>query len=418
MGGVVPCSSCLMCTTHRCSSFLAVYEHNWSTGKMFLVYLQAGWTEHDYDTPVMIYPSEVSDHIADSMIQICNEPLVLGGPETAVIQASRFCLPYGRSTIGKPQVEAPLVRLVLMPCELAENASSRKSADFAVVFFTSHVLGGARTYYKLLSMLSVDHPVASLNAVRVPGVYDKVVACLGQDPTAWLRTSINFIGSSLCGIYFGRAPQLYRLVVCPEKLAKLKASSVDNSSNGEAFVSTNDIITACLGCLVGARLMHMAVDFKQRFVDIGDDCVGNYETTVQLDDRYLKTPLAVRHAVTAISDRCAALDGVEGEVGAVMGRNEPLAALPAWWQFPFTRHAKITNWVTSTKQLVLPGCQQVFHTPAGDDPIKMYKMCPFEIVIVFRMNAEQTGVVVVSKLFSKQDYVNALPVVDFRDDFV
>lgn len=313
-----------------------------------------------------------------------------------------------------------------MPCVLAEGAKSQKKADCAVVFFSSHALGGARTHYRMLSMLSVDQPTVSLNAVRVPGIQERVSTCLGQDSATWLKTSINHIGSALRGIYFGGSPQLYRLVVCPEKLASLKRSSVASSSGGQQFVSTNDILTSCLSCRVGAAVTHMGLDLKRRFLDIRDDDVGNYEATVLLDFNSVKTPLAVRAAVQSIGERCALWDkssdqdaaGSSPKVGGtVLGRKKPLAVLPAWWKFMFTRHAKITNWVAVTKDLVLPGCQQVCHSPTCDDPAKMNSMLPYDLAVVFQINPGQTGVAVMSRSYSKQEYVRALPVVDFGHDF-
>lgn len=368
---------------------------------------------------MLIHPTEVSDDLADSMLQVCTEPLLLCGPTTVGKQTSRFCLPYGMSTVGKPHAEAPLVRLALMPCRLEDKTKSDKSADIAVVFFTSHVIGGAHTHYKLLSMLSIDQPAESLTAVRVPGVYERANDCLGQDARAWLRSSLNHLGSAICSLCFGREPQLYRLVVCPEKLAKLKASG-----SGKQFVSTNDILTSCLGCLVGAAVTQITVDLRQRpgFEAVEDNYVGNYETTVLLDYDAVKSPSAVRNTIMSINQRCTASDSVNmseqhASVGGTGEGSEPLAVLPAWWKFPFTRHAKITNWVSVARDLVLPGCQQGAHFPAGDDPGKMNALVPYDIVIAFRLNKGQTGLAVISRLFSKEDYIRALPVVDLRHDF-
>ena len=70
----------------------------------FLACMQAGWTEYDNGTPVMIYPTEVSDTAVDSMLYVRTSPLVLCGEyESVATQVSRFCLPYGKSTIGKHQ---------------------------------------------------------------------------------------------------------------------------------------------------------------------------------------------------------------------------------------------------------------------------------------------------------------------------
>ena len=340
-----------------------------------------------------------------------------------------------------------------MPCKLADNAKSQRTADCAVVLFTSHVLGGARTHYRLLHMLSADQPVVSLKATRIPGIYSRSIACLGQDADSWTKTSINHIGSALCSLFAGKPPQIYRLVVCPVKVANAKAkaiaeaeaSSVAGSSmSGQQFVSTNDILVSGLACLVGAEVTQMMLDLQPRFADIGEDDIGNYETNILLDYSSAQTPLVVREAVNNINELCRAgahdrcdnncsssrgssgsgTDATETSpsAGEALRRGKEmhrklLAVLPPWWKFWCSRHAKITSWVAGARELVLPGCKAVCHSPAGDDPAKLRSMVPYDLIIVFRLSAGKTGLAVVSRSFSKEDYINALPVVDFGHAF-
>lgn len=394
-----------------------------------------------------MHPSKTTDDHADSMFTVCNSPLQLCGSETAAKQVSKFCLPYGLSTVGKPQAEAPLVRLALMPCELVDSSKSSKTADIALVLFTSHVVGGARTHYNMLNMLSVGQPVFSFDAVRVKGVYEKTLACLGQSVRDWATKSLNHIGSALLSLKFGGEPKLYRFAVCPEKLAAIKKSSLESYSSEagqkESFVSTNDIITSGLARLVGAELMQVTVDMRQRpgFSEVRDDCVGNYEAQILLDYESVKSPVASRRAIRTLNGRCAAApsladfakrsqqnhdlgNGQESSGAGVDAAKtgfgklyEPLARVPAWWKFPFSRHAKITNWANVAKDMVLPGCQRVVHFPAADDPDRLHKIVPYDIVLVFRLGPGQTGLAVVSRKFSKEDYLKALPLIDLGHDY-
>jgi hypothetical protein len=133
----------------------------------------AGRVARDDDgSLVILYPTHVSDELAESLVQEApaglHAELLAHSPE-ALHSSTPSSIPCGPGVVGCLQSQAPLARVVLVPCR-RDDASRQQNggADFALFFFMSHILGGASTHYRLLGMLNeteqVSYPLCDVNA--------------------------------------------------------------------------------------------------------------------------------------------------------------------------------------------------------------------------------------------------------------
>lgn len=98
-----------------------------------------------------------------------------------------------------------------------------------------------------------------------------------------------------------------------DKVKRLKAEAAA-ASDDVGFVSTNDVLMSSLGKLTGARLMFMAVNFRDRVHGIVDSDAGNYESLMMFDEGVYKSPAGFRTALNAMKEKVAV--GENGETSS------------------------------------------------------------------------------------------------------
>lgn len=157
----------------------------------------AGRLVYDQGKPVIVYPSTITDDIvstveADGTLLQINPPEINLNASMSMVEqgkvAAKADIPWGYAAIGDK--DAPLARLVVVPCRNADGTPADTSAggamDFCVLFAVSHVAGDGHTYYRLLSMFSSEQPVEALNSTRTLGMNEQTTKVLGYNGMEWM----------------------------------------------------------------------------------------------------------------------------------------------------------------------------------------------------------------------------------------
>jgi hypothetical protein len=241
----------------------------------------------------------------------------------------------------------------------------------------------------------------------------KVQAVTGIDEL-WHRTSLSHMASVMYKWATTPNAQLHVFLVDHARVDAQKAAVAALPEGESAKISTNDVLTSAFGRTVHARLLQMVVNWRGRLAGIGVRHAGNYESRLLLDEGGgYGTPQRVRAALAA-AERAGSLQGAaaagEKSTGArsCTWRAQPM---PLWLSFFRHRHARMTSWVRCQRPLNLPGCTFVAHTPAGDLSV-LLRYIPYDLMIVFRVQPAQLGVMVLSREFSRDHYLQHMPLKD------
>mmetsp|Transcript_87051 Transcript_87051/g.244123 ORF Transcript_87051/g.244123 Transcript_87051/m.244123 type:complete len:401 (+) Transcript_87051:74-1276(+) len=193
---------------------------------------------------------------------------------TAHIKDIGFCLvkkglPYTRFTVAR------------------KDASS-----WALVFSLSHTVADGYTYYKILSMLSMNEEITHLIPTRKHSIVPALKKAVGARESDISLGAAPLLMNYVCNLVFGGKPRVRAFYVDANKVQEAKARS-----SGTDFVSTNDVLTAFWGRLTGARLLEMPMNFRGRLHDLKADDAGNYQGCILFSNADCADPANIRRAL-------------------------------------------------------------------------------------------------------------------------
>jgi hypothetical protein len=221
-----------------------------------------------------------------------------------------------------------------------------KSGGFTMCVSLCHVIADGATFYRLYGMLSESAEVCSLVPARVMAFDEEVKRNL-------IFTKIPHSPLALASIVklimFGHSFNAKTYVVDEQWVARRKtavASSVSaaaDSNTSAPFVSTNDILTSWLCVITEVDFAGMAVNFRNRMLDITSDHVGNYVELVLYRRADCAHPLQIRRSLATF-------------------KSESNTFLTAWEQWEWNGLV-LTNWASLYEDVQLEGCEHVCHLP-------------------------------------------------------
>jgi len=204
--------------------------------------------------------------------------------------------------------------------------------EYVLVFSLCHLVGDGFTYYKILSMLSDESKIESLQVERIENFEDTIDENIGRQETKmfqspWLLTRI--LVQSMVSPTF----QVSASYVDQEKIEKAKKEAKDRNRDTDPnfFISTNDIITSSVAMESGADGLFMALNCRERLKGATKSHAGNYETVMFYDKESFETPDEIRKSL----------------------RNAPFQRssgnpLPKWSELLSSDFAFITSWSFSS----------------------------------------------------------------------
>ena len=315
---------------------------------------------------VAVYADEFSEAVLESVLYVAPKNALTPDMHISdMIALMSDCIVLNGHTLI--ETGQPVSKLALIPC--ADGAS------FALVFGMSHVISDGYTYYSILKMLSPTGTTAS--ALTVERQHDTVDGCAAAGGIAdqeWMF-GMPMMCNMICGMMC--APKSYAIAysVDDEKVSELKKKAKAASKDpAEAFVSTNDILTAHFANCTDLSLCMMAMNYRKRVEGVTEDLAGNYEGCVVFDRESCTDPMLIRQSLKS---------------GPPFERTSR-SAIPGCCSTCCSQDlGMITNWASFfSGELLLPGCEQLMHVPFADpaDP------CPWPIAVVFKPSKNKTAV--------------------------
>lgn len=235
----------------------------------------------------MAHPGEFAEAVLDSVL--CVAPACgLAQNQSyremvAVIKDS--IVPNGWELLKTGQ---PVSKLSLMPCV--------DEGVFALVFSMSHMVADGYTYYSILNMLSSSCTTMALTAERMHHTAEAQIEAGGKEDQEW-QMGMPMICNVICSLMCSKATKLYAYYVDEDKIAALKQKAKATAKDPDAFVSTNDILTAHFANATDRSIMLMAMNFRGRVDGVTEDLAGNYETALVFDRDSCYDPISIRQTL-------------------------------------------------------------------------------------------------------------------------
>ena len=265
-------------------------------------------------------------------------------------------------------------------CKLTVLSSTQASDSFAVIFSMSHSVGDGHTYYTILNMLSATAELIEMDVTRDEKFQEAIPSQIGEKEFEFMMSPPLCMMCHYMGMMFTAkimpkkvTPQCFFLD--KEKLTAAKETA-KAENRAASFVSTNDILTSGFGRAVKARMLTMAINFRDRIDGLTQKHAGNYFGGLIWDPEGYASPNSVRNALSG---------------------SPPLSrgSLPTGCCISGNWTAMITNWASMSQgSLDLPDCQQTLHIPylntaeMMEDSCIIFKARPGEVaVMLFLQNA-------------------------------
>ncbi len=352
------------------SRFQEIIQANlWLTGhltlingsdRITLVHNERVVTEDVFATLFVLDPTTISVHVDLSYAYLIKAVSSAFVPKTTSLLKQR----------------APIIKLTL--CKDSRAPHDR----FGLILSLSHTVGDGHTYYQLLNMISAVAQVKTLQVTRKDKAEEKIVRAMGKKEHAYWNGATHIINGSI-GLLFGRKTQVFAYHINADDIKDRKKQSQLN--NHVDFISTNDIIVSAFSKLIGARIMSMAINFREKIASLQNDDAGNYEGVVMYDEARYKTPAKIRKTLQ------------NGPPFWGLGEK-----LPNFWEGVFCKMGLITNWASFATELKFAGCRELLHLP-------LVKKMPYAAAIIFRVKQRDLGIILFSTKSKKQVEASALP---------
>ena len=127
-------------------------------------------------------------------------------------------------------------------------------------------------WFQMLSMLSAGGTMNSLNFTRKYEISTQSAAAIGAEGLGF-SYSKALICNAVCTWLLGSRPFVEAFYIDDERIKAAKA----DPGPGVDFVSTNDVIASAFGNVTDARVLSMAINFRNRLAGFTDSDAGNYE---------------------------------------------------------------------------------------------------------------------------------------------
>lgn len=217
--------------------------------------------------------------------------------------------------------------------------------------------------------------------------------------------SVTIVHGSSCGVGSSPCECEQQLVVHVFMLHSGTQVQAEAAKRGdkEAFVSTNDLITAYLGKAAKSRTLTMAVDCRKRVKGMSSNDAGNYVNVMHFDKGVYKQPTGIRKALQALERNASGDSSSEREDVKMRTRDHPTIAR-IWG----TKKTVVTNWSSTCKELVIPGCQEVLHVRTLD-LANYVPIIPYDLVTVFKARQGQLVLLVISRHLTEEKCLKAIP---------
>jgi hypothetical protein len=179
-----------------------------------------------------------------------------------------------------------------------DNGMDTKS--YAVVVSASHSLVDGHGFYKVHNMLSFDAKVEPLSPGRKDHVPKKILESMGGEPSLMASCPSGFLARFILGqMHAAIFPQTKHLCfeVSHDWLIECKRYTAAENLAAVPWVSSNDcMVSTFLNCLRPDCAM-MAMNFRDKIDDCGEDDVGNYEDLLTYMKGDYENPSLIRKSV-------------------------------------------------------------------------------------------------------------------------
>ena len=137
--------------------------------------------------------------------------------------------------------------------------------------------------------------VIAMDTKRRDDLRERVTEFMGKKHYAYLNGA-GMIFNSLGKLLFGKDPTPYCFLVDDEKLSALRAEAKAKPGAPDR-ISANDVLTS-FGVLTRARVLSMAINFRNRIDGLTLADAGNYHHGLLFDPRGYARPGDIRHALS------------------------------------------------------------------------------------------------------------------------
>lgn len=277
----------------------------------------------------------------------------------------------------------PLVALSVIPDQ------HRPVDTFAVVFSLSHAIADGFTYYMLLSMLSNTGSMVRMSPTRKCKIDVESIIAIGEEERD-LNFSKAAICNTVCRMLCGSKPTIGTYYVHPDRI---KAAKSATTHPDVAFLSTNDVITSSFGLATSARIMFMALNFRNKLPGYIDTDAGNYEGMLVFGPEDYEDPTMIRRTLQS------------GPPAYVRGAGDETQPLPGCWESMRSGVSLVSNWTFPCfSELVVAGCQQMVHVPHLDED-KIFA----DIALIYRPRAGELAMAFFVRRTDKEGLVAECP---------
>lgn len=165
-----------------------------------------------------------------------------------------------------------------------------------------------------------------------------------------------------------------------EKIREWKEREAGNNSGNVDYISTNDILTSTFAQSVGADVLLMAINLRNRVENTCSNDAGNYSLVVLHDSQSSKRPSDIRSSLNS---------------GPPFKRKGG-SSLPGFLSTVKAQCSLITNWAFSSfnADIELPTCNEGAVSPIELHlPVYYPKSIAFPISIIFKAKAGRLGMI-------------------------
>jgi hypothetical protein len=323
---------------------------------------------------VLRHPTAVSSEKGEDFLVVITEA---EAPLTQSMLLPELTRHSSSLTLRKNGPKEDLWRVCIVPCR------SNPKENFAIIMSISHTLGGASTYYGILSMLTrAEEKVKSMQIERVPDYHDLQVRLFGKEETEYpsSRKMIHSVIRGALQVWItGAKIQQKVFLIDNEKIKALKKKS---KTDKVPFVSTNDILVSWFAQHCKGDYTFVNVDAKGKLPSITTDMAGNYQIAIIYGKEDTASPSLIRQSL------------MPSQNGGMIRRVVTAGSLPSYWQGAFQFHFGMTsNWASFSQPVSLPrdtGCKELLHSPLVD--MSDFLPSTFTEMIIFRPSLGRTAI--------------------------